>query len=353
MKKSIRKLILSAAIIIAVVLCTLFAKNNPEFISKYYAPVSKWLSGVMSAFWSVIPLSAAELMIAAAVIFSITLIVFIIKRKISFLSFLSTVILTISIVVGFSQLAWGLNYYAEPLADSLGIPVSRYTEEELMDAAEYYIQKANEYALFSERDEAGNIYSGSFSEINQKTITAYENLSKEYPFFKGQYYPAKGFLTSGIFIRFDITGMYTPYSGEANVVLKTAPLSMPFTVAHEFAHRLAIAPEDEANFAAFLACTYSKDINFLYSGYYMAFVYCYNALPSGLRAELWNELNPTLKADIEAVSEYYKQYESKASEIGNKVNDTYLKAMNQQSGIKSYGEVVDLLIAYYQQNAGE
>jgi len=29
------------------------------------------------------------------------------------------------------------------------------------------------------------------------------------------------------------------------------------------------------------------------------------------------------------------------------VNDTYLKANNQSDGVKSYGKVVDLLLAWY------
>ncbi len=353
MKKNAKKLILSVAIIIAVMLCVLFSKNNPEFISKYYAPFSKWLSAVMSAFWSVLPISAGELMIGAAIVFGVILIVQLLRRKISFVSFLSTVALTVSIVIGFSFFAWGLNYYAQPLADSIGLSVSRYTDEQLLETACYYAEKANEYAPLVERDENGKVYGGTLSELNPKVIKAYENLSKEYPFFKSKYYPAKGFLTSGIFIRFDITGMYTPYSGEANVVTKAAPLSMPFTVAHEFAHRLAIAPEDEANFAAYLACMATDDVNLKYSAYYLAYVYCHNALPENLRVELRTHLSDTFKADIADVSEYYKQYEGKASEIGSKVNDTYLKAMSQESGVKSYGEVVDLLIAHHLKNAGK
>ena len=351
MKKSVKKLILSAAIFVAVILCTLFAKQNPEFISEYYAPFSKWLSMVLSAFWSVIPISAAELLIAAAVVFALILIIRLIRKKISFLSFVSTVLLITSIVCAFSQFAWGLNYYALPLADSLGISVSKYTDGELYEAAKYFADETSALAPLVSRDDDGSIKSDPFEVLNEKSIEAYENLSLEYPFFKSRYYPAKSFITSGIFIRFDITGMYTPYTGEANVVTKASPVSMPFTVAHEFAHRLAVAPEDEANYTAFLACMATDDIGFRYSGYYMAYVYCHNALPQALRSQLWQEIDPLLQKDISDAREYYKQYEGKTNEIGNKVNDTYLKAMSQESGVKSYGEVVDLLIAYYEQSA--
>ena len=36
-----------------------------------------------------------------------------------------------------------------------------------------------------------------------------------------------------------------------------------------------------------------------------------------------------------------------AMDGGDTVNDTYLKAFSQSSGVQSYGEVADLLIAWY------
>ena len=36
-------------------------------------------------------------------------------------------------------------------------------------------------------------------------------------------------------------------------------------------------------------------------------------------------------------------------DAAQKVNDVYLKAFNEESGVQSYGEAADLLIAYYLQ----
>lgn len=43
--------------------------------------------------------------------------------------------------------------------------------------------------------------------------------------------------------------------------------TIPFNMCHEVAHLLAIAVENEANFAGYLACEYSGDPVFQYSGY--------------------------------------------------------------------------------------
>jgi hypothetical protein len=58
--------------------------------------------------------------------------------------------------------------------------------------------------------------------------------------------------------------------------------------------------------------------------------------------------------DLRANNEYWDQFENKkAAEVANKVNDTYLKANEQEDGVQSYGRVVDLLLAEYRQRHSE
>ena len=57
--------------------------------------------------------------------------------------------------------------------------------------------------------------------------------------------------------------------------------------------------------------------------------------------------------DLDDTSLYYKQYESRLEEVATKTNDTYLKAFSEESGVKSYGEVVDELIAWQQKKCAE
>lgn len=51
--------------------------------------------------------------------------------------------------------------------------------------------------------------------------------------------------------------------------------------------------------------------------------------------------------DLNANSLFWDQYEGKVAETATKVNDTYLKLHQQKDGVKSYGRVVDLMLAYY------
>ena len=114
-------------------------------------------------------------------------------------------------------------------------------------------------------------------------------------------------------------------------------------------------PEEEANFAAFLACAESDDPYFVYSGYYNAFSYSFSSLyraDSEKAMELYSKYPDDigiqlLKLDRMQTHEYYRKYDSPLQEISDDINDHYLKAFSQESGIQSYGEVTDYLIAYW------
>ncbi|WP_276929276.1 DUF3810 family protein, partial [Herbinix luporum] len=50
-------------------------------------------------------------------------------------------------------------------------------------------------------------------------------------------------------------------------------------------------------------------------------------------------------------NEYWAKYEDTVvSTVSNKINDTYLKANAQSDGVKSYGRMVDLLLAKYRKD---
>ena len=51
----------------------------------------------------------------------------------------------------------------------------------------------------------------------------------------------------------------------------------------------------------------------------------------------------TIKAAGEPIND------GKVAEVSNKVNDTYLKVNKQEDGVKSYGRMVDLLLAQYRE----
>ena len=75
-----------------------------------------------------------------------------------------------------------------------------------------------------------------------------------------------------------ISGVYTFFTGEANINVNFPDYTTPFTSAHELSHQRGIGPEDEANFMAFLVCIESDDTYIKYSGYMEVFEYVISAL---------------------------------------------------------------------------
>ncbi|NLB61175.1 MAG: DUF3810 domain-containing protein, partial [Clostridiales bacterium] len=147
---------------------------------------------------------------------------------------------------------------------------------------------------------------------------------------------------------------FIPYTAEANVNTDQPALLIPSSAAHENAHFLGIARENEANFAAYLACIYSPDINVKYSGTMLALINAGNKLhsvDSEKYAELYYSYSEEMRKDLADYSDYWKAYEGKVKEVSQKANDNYLKHNDQQDGVMSYGRVVDLLLAYYFRNA--
>ena len=111
--------------------------------------------------------------------------------------------------------------------------------------------------------------------------------------------------------------------------------------------------EDEANYLGYLACIRYGDPVLEYSGTMLALVYCVNALKKSapeLYADVRAHYSDAVRRDLIADAAYWKQYDDQpASEFGEKMNDTYLKANAQSEGTKSYGAMVDLLLAEYRQ----
>lgn len=253
---------------------------------------------------------------------------------------------------------WALNHYAPSLASELGLTVVQYSTDELTEVTERYLMRAATLAPQVPREEDGSLSRQDFYELARIAGGSYEGLESEYQLFAGAHVPVKALLVWGVPLLYSgHTGIYWAPTGEAGVPLDCAVADTPFIMCHEAAHRLAIASEQEANFAAFLACTASDDVRFAYSGYYNAFAYCFNALyrtdPERAQHLLQDAAAGEMGegvvlvwSDRVATSEHYDAYEGPFEKVGSKVNDTYLKSYGEDAGVRSYGLVVDYLIAW-------
>ena len=99
-----------------------------------------------------------------------------------------------------------------------------------------------------------------------------------------------------------------------------------------------------------MACIKSGYDDFYY-GTMSALTHSMNALTRSITmiCRLYNLYSDDVRKDIDFSIRYWKQFDTKVADAAKKVNDIYLKAHNQQDGVRSYGRMVDLLLAYYRQ----
>ena len=350
MTKTILRLTASGGLLLLTGLMVLAAKFFGGVVFAFYPDISRSVTGVLAAVTSVVPFALCEVLLVALVLwFLISLIRAIVRRRL--VRWLTGVLLIVCILLTAFVGIWGLNYYAPPMRERLGLSDRQFTVAELKEATLYFGAQAGALADQVERDENGVMVEYDFDTLAAAAGSGYETLSQSMDCFDGSTVRVKRLLSSSLQGKIGMTGVFICLTGESCVSTYTHSASMPFTMCHEIGHRMAFAKEDEANFAAFLACAANSLPEFQYSGYYAAFRYCYNALASKDRdaaAEVWAVTDPAIKTDWHDASEYYAALRSDtAAEVTDKVYDTYLKSFSVESGVQSYGEVTDLLLLWY------
>lgn len=351
MIRSIGRLIAAAVLFVLTFLMMAAAKYLPQLVFPAYRNFSRGALSAIASVTGAFPFALWEVLLIVLILLFLYSIVHTVLKKKRFVTWVSGVVLAAAVLFFLFTGLWGLNHYAPELSEELGMEIRPYSEEELLAAATYYRDLAVQYAPQVERDEEGNMVKEDFSDWAATAGRSFVPLSEDYPIFDGSTAPVKkAAITWYLMSVTGYTGVFVDFTAESTVNPDTFAASLPYTMCHEVAHRCTIAGEDEANFAAFLACDASIDPDFRYSGYYSAFVYCYNALFDVNREAakgLWVEGTELLQADCAAANDHYDQYESKVQDAARKVNDAYLKTFSEESGVQSYGEVADYLIAWY------
>ena len=321
----------------------------PYVIRNVQNYLAQWTSFVDYPIWQLLAVVLLVLILASLVL------VIILKRNlIQWAGWVAAVFVGIFML---HTLIWGLSYHTGDLSQDLRLDVSSYNLEELTEATEYYRDKAMGLASQVQRDAQGNVSFAEFKDLAEKAGKGFEVLTyeKHYPVFAGSRLPVKELGWADLYSSMGITGVTFGLTGEAAVNPQIPDVTLPFTMAHEMAHRMCIANERDANFAAFLACSVHPDLEFQYSGYFMAYRYCYNALASvshpsaaAAAARVQQGVSRMLQQDMDYYSQFFRSKKNTlATNVADTMNDAYLKTSGDNGGIASYGQVCDLLVSWH------
>ena len=243
-------------------------------------------------------------------------------------------------------------YYGTTLDQKLDLDRQKVSAEELYGTAE--LLSAELKALEAQIDFGEDGFSRmpySYEEMNQKLLETYESFCEDHKFIDHFYSRCKPVMLSEPMSYTHITGVYTFFTGEANINVNFPDYTVPYTAAHELAHQRGIAREDEANFIAFLVCMESEDPYIRYSACLNLYEYVCSALREAdkeLYKKSYLNLPKTVQEEELAYSRFFEKYrKSLAADVSKKTNDVYLQSQGAAEGTKSYNLVVDLAVAYY------
>ena len=149
----------------------------------------------------------------------------------------------------------------------------------------------------------------------------------------------------GLYFRWaSIDGMTNPFALEVLANPDLLPWERPFVAAHEWAHLAGYAHEAEANFVGWLTCVRGP-ASARYSGWLFLHWQIVGEVSSRDRPQLMEALAAGPREDVEAIADRIRRGQLPfLRDAGWAMYDQYLRAHRVEGGVRSYGEVINLIL---------
>ena len=343
---------------------TVLAARFPHVTERAYSSgIYPVIAGFFGRVFGIVSFSVAQLLLIASIIWLILHIVRWVRaiirpensngskgsRGLASALFAVNILCVSAVVLAWFTFTSGLNYHRETFAQITGLDVRPSYVDELEALSLELVESINTVRALLPEDERGVvIIEMSFADMAIVASNSFYPLAEFHPIFAGYTPRPKPIIGSRGMSYLNIVGIYSPFTFEGNINTDIPAFNIPSTMMHELAHFKGFMREDEANFIAFIACRESEDLVFRYSGYMMAMIYATNALHTADRerhAAVMANLSDAVRRDIAANREYWRQFDTPVADMATAVNNIYLMANRQQDGVRSYGMMVDLLLA--------
>ena len=336
------------------------ARMVPGFAHTYSITVYPVLVNTIGRFSSIFPFSLSEAGLYLAAVFCILNLLFLIKKP---LAALSRLFFLACLLLFLYTAGCGINYYRTPFSYEAGMVMEQSSAGELYSLCLFLTEQIN--STLTETDHSGDALKGLYPgqtedtplpsaamlrELGMEGVKSMKGLGTAYPQLSGYYPYPKPLMNPRLLSIQQLCGIYSPFTIEANYNREMPYYNIPHTICHELSHLKGFMREDEANFIGYLACIGSDSPDFRYSGYLTGWVYAGNALAKAdLEAYygLCGRLAPEAARDLAWNNQFWDRFDGKVAEASTQLNDRYLKANNQEDGVRSYGRMVDLMLAYY------
>ena len=349
---------LIAAIVAAITICiNKLAAEYSTLVDMVYPYLTRTIQGFLAEWSGSFGFCLWQILLVIMIVLGLTSIVLMVVLRWNPFQWFGWILTAVTLVWFVNTCMYGLNNHAGPLSGDIRLTVTDYTLEELENTTVYFRDLANEYAQSVERDEAGNVIVPKVHDLSVQAVPGFDSLVHDhsYSVFAGCTLPVKELGWAKMYSAQGITGMTVGITGESAVNPETPAMGLPFAVCHEMSHRMCIAIDRDADLGAYLACIANPDKTFQYSGYFMAYRFCYNALhnigteeAAAAAARINSEVSDLLLYDLNTYSDFFghKDTQTKPS--------TYIKdlqpenpATEDEAAKAAEHSISDLLVCWH------
>jgi len=257
-------------------------------------------------------------------------------------------LLLISVLFFLYSACCGVNYYRDPFVSADDYSQAKFTEKQLYEFCEHAVSQLSD--CYDESGSPVEDYPG-WNELSQTARESMISLSRDYDSLEGFYPRPKSIrILAPFFSMMGVSGIYSPFTVEANVNGEMEGMEKPFSACHELSHLRGYMNEGEANYIGWLACISSQTPAFRRSGWLIAWSYAGSSLwktsPDDY-SKLREKLPDGAVRELESNHIFWSSRENRASEIQDHINDAYLRSNGQDEGIVTYNHLTTLMLMWY------
>ena len=329
---------------ILVFLSIKFSGRNAQIVENYYSTgiypfIAKFFSSISNIFsfslWDIF-----WMLVIVYIIYGFTLVII---RRMKFAKCVLRLLQLAALLYAFFYFVWGFNYFRPKIETRIGWKKPKADEVLFRSILDSIIVQTNSSHI--------SISSSDYSTIDLLVEESYRKnsavLGINYP--NGSRRP-KTMLFSSFFAKSGVSGYFGPFFNEIHLNYYLLPIEYPYVLAHEKAHQFGITNEAEANLAAFVICSTSKDRRLQYSGNVNLLLY-FLSDASHLKdvKDYVRKIDKEVIFDLRFQRRHWQGLRNRTLDnVQTAANNAYLKTNNIEEGIKNYNQVVALVISYYQ-----
>ena len=316
-----------------------FAAGHTALMDMVYPYVTRLVMTTLAGVSSGVGICLWQLFLFLMIAAVIGLILLIIFRRWNITRIIGWCLAVAMLLVLLNTGIYGLNSYTGPIANDIQLTVTGYTVNDLEETTKFLLNRANTLSQQVNRDSKGDVDFADFETLAEQAGDGFQFLTYEegLSVFAGSTVPVKKLGMGWLYSMFNVGGNFVPLTGEAAVNPRVDEIALPFIMCREMAKRMSIAKDADASFAAYLACRGNTSEEFLYSGYFIAYRYCYEALKREADVSALDEMTcPELRHDLENFNDM-GIYKEKATKM----------AKTRIADDSEYGSMIDCLVSGY------